>query len=384
MTTEKSQLSVGEQLKQARVARGTTCADVAAKLKLDEWIIEALEQDDYSRLPAPIFTRGYLRSYAALMGLDADGLAAAYKGDTGAVTPTSVNTAGTPPKGNTRWVTWLFALLIIAGLGYFLYWYSLDNGGRINTDTGNNTVTEPGGESGTDANGDTDTTALITPDNPTNTESDATEQPSAAGPDVSDEPDTSSAPAASDSASGSAPNSEESAAPDESTPPNVDFPTVGASAAASGSASAPDDASASSGDTPSSASPAASSSAEVNDEPQPVAASDSATGETSSVEAETPTEPESVTEAEDKPTLELAVVVSGRTWVDIRDGNGEKLIFGMRRFGFETVVSGVPPLRVTLGDARAVKLEVNGVSYPHRRFWKSNNFARFLIRKVPE
>jgi len=32
--------------------------------------LEALERDDFHSLPAPVFVRGYLRSYAAYIGLD--------------------------------------------------------------------------------------------------------------------------------------------------------------------------------------------------------------------------------------------------------------------------------------------------------------------------
>lgn len=63
-------LTIGQKLTQAREALGFSIGDVAERLKLSARQIEALEQDDYTNLPEPIFVRGFLRSYARLLNLD--------------------------------------------------------------------------------------------------------------------------------------------------------------------------------------------------------------------------------------------------------------------------------------------------------------------------
>jgi len=50
--------------------------DVAAELKLSHFQIQALEDDDWATLPGTTYARGYLRSYARLLGLDAERLLA--------------------------------------------------------------------------------------------------------------------------------------------------------------------------------------------------------------------------------------------------------------------------------------------------------------------
>lgn len=60
----------GGRLKQARKARGVTLRQIADKTKLSMVALEALERDDISKLPGGIFTRGFVRSYAAEIGLD--------------------------------------------------------------------------------------------------------------------------------------------------------------------------------------------------------------------------------------------------------------------------------------------------------------------------
>jgi cytoskeleton protein RodZ len=57
----------GRQLALAREAKGLTVAQVADKLKLTSRQVEALEAEDASRLPAPVFVRGFIRNYARLV-----------------------------------------------------------------------------------------------------------------------------------------------------------------------------------------------------------------------------------------------------------------------------------------------------------------------------
>ena len=70
--------SIGAQLVAARQARKLDRAMVARELKLDVAVVEALEQDNAAALPAPIFVKGYLRSYARLVGLPEEQLVRTY------------------------------------------------------------------------------------------------------------------------------------------------------------------------------------------------------------------------------------------------------------------------------------------------------------------
>jgi len=60
----------GNALAAARTACGLSVADVARQLKLSAWQVEALEADDYARLPGAVFVRGFIRNYARLVKLD--------------------------------------------------------------------------------------------------------------------------------------------------------------------------------------------------------------------------------------------------------------------------------------------------------------------------
>ncbi len=63
------QCGAGERLRQARQAAGLSQADVAARLKMPLRVVQSLEAEDWSRLGAPVFVRGQLRSYSRLLGL---------------------------------------------------------------------------------------------------------------------------------------------------------------------------------------------------------------------------------------------------------------------------------------------------------------------------
>ena len=62
----------GGKLRQAREARGISLRQIAASTKISVVALEALERNDASKLPGGIFSRSFVRSYAAAVGLDPD------------------------------------------------------------------------------------------------------------------------------------------------------------------------------------------------------------------------------------------------------------------------------------------------------------------------
>ncbi len=62
------------RLSQAREAQNLSTADVARRLKLSVWQVEALESGQYEQLPGPTFVRGFIRNYARLLNLDPEEL----------------------------------------------------------------------------------------------------------------------------------------------------------------------------------------------------------------------------------------------------------------------------------------------------------------------
>jgi cytoskeleton protein RodZ len=68
----------GARLKRAREARELTLQEVADTLNLSAKTVSLLESEAWSALPRPAFTRGYLRTFARLVGEDPDRILDAY------------------------------------------------------------------------------------------------------------------------------------------------------------------------------------------------------------------------------------------------------------------------------------------------------------------
>ena len=63
-------MTIGEQLRNARRARGITIEQIASVTKISPSVLRALEADDLAKLPGWVFTRGFLKAYAREVGLD--------------------------------------------------------------------------------------------------------------------------------------------------------------------------------------------------------------------------------------------------------------------------------------------------------------------------
>jgi cytoskeleton protein RodZ len=62
--------SFGARLASAREAAGMSVGDVAGQLRLHPGQVRALESGDLRKLPEAVYVRGFVRSYARLVGLD--------------------------------------------------------------------------------------------------------------------------------------------------------------------------------------------------------------------------------------------------------------------------------------------------------------------------
>jgi cytoskeletal protein RodZ len=68
-------MDLGAELRHARERLGLSVDDIAQRTKIRAPTLRAIENDDFDRLPPPIFTRGFLKAYAREVGLDPDAVA---------------------------------------------------------------------------------------------------------------------------------------------------------------------------------------------------------------------------------------------------------------------------------------------------------------------
>ncbi|MGP7795710.1 helix-turn-helix domain-containing protein [Sphingomonas sp. CLY1604] len=60
----------GERLRDARDSRGLSLAEVAARTRVPQRHLEALEAGDYTALPSPTYAMGFSKAYARAVGVD--------------------------------------------------------------------------------------------------------------------------------------------------------------------------------------------------------------------------------------------------------------------------------------------------------------------------
>lgn len=63
-------LTLGEKLKKLRLQYRMSYTDIAKATRIQAKYLEALENGEYEKLPAEVYVRGFLRSYARYLGLD--------------------------------------------------------------------------------------------------------------------------------------------------------------------------------------------------------------------------------------------------------------------------------------------------------------------------
>lgn len=120
-------LGPGDRLQAARISIGLTLQEVANKMHLSTAILGNLEENNFSEITAPIFVKGYLRSYARIVSLDENEIIDQYvtyymDGD-----PPISSTSNTTPEINAddsriKWVTYLVILGLITLLT--TWWWS--------------------------------------------------------------------------------------------------------------------------------------------------------------------------------------------------------------------------------------------------------------------
>jgi len=124
--------TVGEQLRAGRAAQQLTLHQVAETTKIRTDYLAALETGDYNRFVAPVYIRGFVRSYATLLRLDVAQVMAGLDEELGQTTKFREDPSLTPAKRGLMDVVlyqisrinWpkaglaLVALLVLAGIAW--------------------------------------------------------------------------------------------------------------------------------------------------------------------------------------------------------------------------------------------------------------------------
>ena len=97
-------LGIGERLVQARDERGLSLEDAERDTRISRRYLQALEDETFHIIPAPVYARGFLRSYSQYLGLDTAQLLARFPEQApagGAPAPASPGGDQRPARGRS-------------------------------------------------------------------------------------------------------------------------------------------------------------------------------------------------------------------------------------------------------------------------------------------
>ncbi|HUF93276.1 MAG TPA: helix-turn-helix domain-containing protein [Candidatus Limnocylindria bacterium] len=106
---------LGTYLRGLREKRGTSLEEIARSTRVAARCLESLEAEEYGALPAPVFTRGFIRAYCQFFGVAPDEALALYDQREGAVVPASDSEEPRRPSA----VLVSFILLVVLGVALF-------------------------------------------------------------------------------------------------------------------------------------------------------------------------------------------------------------------------------------------------------------------------
>ncbi|MGW8456035.1 helix-turn-helix domain-containing protein [Streptomyces niveus] len=121
--TEKDKPSVGHVLQEARTAAGLTVEEVSASTRVRVPIVQAIEQDDFSRSGGDVYARGHIRMVARSVGIDPEPLVRQYDSEHGgrpAPTPAAPLFEAERIRPERRRPNWTAAMVaaIVAVIGF--------------------------------------------------------------------------------------------------------------------------------------------------------------------------------------------------------------------------------------------------------------------------
>ncbi len=120
----RSMPALGEEFRSAREARGLSVSEVAERIHIRSVYLAAIENEEWASIGAPVYVRGFIRTYARFLGLDAEAAVARFNDAVPAERPSShavsVASAGRDRAGPSPWVI-VGTLVALVLVGYAVY-----------------------------------------------------------------------------------------------------------------------------------------------------------------------------------------------------------------------------------------------------------------------
>lgn len=339
--------ALGARLVELREAQALSLERVAEELRLTPAMLSAMEQGRYDQLPEPIFVRGYLRSYARLLGADEQAVLADYdrlvaQPDWQPKSTTKVKRQVTAGDPKVVLVSVLLGAVLVVLLLAWFYTRPSPAPRVAGTDAADVEARgEPDGPVAEKAVAPT-IEALATPAPEPALPSEPAPEPLPLAAMASPEPPAAELPEA--EPTGDEPTSDEPApARTEAPPAAVETPEPAATEPGEGSSLA------------------------LATDALPLAPRrEERSGYVAAGRAP---------EGDDV----LVVSATGESWAEVEDANGYQLLYFLLQAGDVRRLRGQAPFEVRLGNGPQVEVELNSEAFDHSIYHRRNRTARFIV-----
>jgi transcriptional regulator with XRE-family HTH domain len=114
---------LGNTLSRARRARGITLEDAERDTHVSRRYLSALESEDFGSFPAPVYARGFLRTYSRYLGLNPDELIRVFPNNDLTVDLAPLPSVSRPPGQaiNANWVVAALVAIFLIGAAALLW-----------------------------------------------------------------------------------------------------------------------------------------------------------------------------------------------------------------------------------------------------------------------
>lgn len=123
--------TVGMILRETREGKKLTLSDVEKGTRIRSKFLDAIEHDDYTKIPSSAYAKGFVKNYSEFLGLDSKTLLAFFRRQTEDVTRTSLLPKRTIEDRErslfqltpSKFIGILFGLLFLVFISYFVFQY---------------------------------------------------------------------------------------------------------------------------------------------------------------------------------------------------------------------------------------------------------------------
>ena len=116
-------MGLGERFRAAREERGLTLSEVGEQLRIRSVYLAAIEEENWKAIGAPVYIRGFLRTYARFLALDPEEAVAEFNAAAG-VAPAGPATQAASSESRQRSLApfiWIASVVAIGLIGFVIY-----------------------------------------------------------------------------------------------------------------------------------------------------------------------------------------------------------------------------------------------------------------------